>query len=146
MISPPDCSIREDESCFQDYEPDWEILCDDVVCYGKDESGNVRAYTVEDLKREDEEIIRLIRDSAGTDRWLRSLNRQKQFISCAFIKPSDPDRDYDDWRPRTREEKKIAKKFRRKRERQFKMTQRGEKSAEVRGYEDRSFVRVGAAA
>jgi hypothetical protein len=119
MISPPDCSKREDESCFQDYEPDWEILCDDVVCYGKDESGNVRAYTVEDLKREDEQIIRLIRDSAGTDRWLRSLNRQKQFIHCAFIKPSDPDRDYDDWRPRTREEKKIAKKFRRKRERQL---------------------------
>ena len=142
MISPPDCSIREDESCFQDYEPDWEILSDDVVCYGKDESGNVRGFTVGDLKREDEEIDRLIRDSAGTDQWLRSLNRQKQFIHRAFIKPSEPDDDCDDWRPLTRKEKK----FRRRRARQLRiLTKRGCSPRQVTGHEDVSFTKMAAA-
>jgi hypothetical protein len=153
MIPPPSCSV--------DIElPDgvyYEDLCDEVVCYEKDESGNVSGYTVEDLKREDEKIDRQIRDSRGTDRQLRSLNKQRQFIYRAFIKPNEPDYNdcfevegvilsSKDWRPRTRKDKQIAKKFLRRRKRQFEMTERGEKSAGVRGYEDRSFATAGAAA
>jgi hypothetical protein len=71
MISPPDCSLREDESCFQNYEPDAEDFAWMVA----------QEREVTSLRSDYHETDNELRNYRGhTDRQLRGLSKEKKRI------------------------------------------------------------------
>jgi hypothetical protein len=131
MIPPPDCSVREDDPCvddlspqdLRDYEPDWE---EDSEWYRYDLSGALRGYSTEDLQREKEQIDRLIRNSTGTDRQLRTLHKRSRNDDWA-IEVGTRDNGYYDYEPSRRLTARQIQKSRRRRSRI--LTKRGCMSA-----------------
>jgi hypothetical protein len=129
----------DDDYCG--YEPDWE---EDSEWYGYALSGNLRGYSTEDLKREKEQIDRLTRNSAGTDKQLRALHKRSRNGDWA-IEVGTRDNSYYDYEPSRRHAARQIQKFRRRRNRI--LTKRGCMSApSQKGHEDVSFSTVAAAA
>jgi hypothetical protein len=155
MIARDDCS----ESDWEDYEPDLEDLVYELA----------RERELESYRLEYDEIMRLIRASAGTDRQLRNANKESKSISRDLFNEHrfdvaadtyDVDLDGEtsitvprsgmsrDEVPRavTRKDKRRAKTTLRKAARQLQiLTKRGCSPRQVTGYEDKSFTTVVAA-
>jgi hypothetical protein len=137
-MDPPDDSY--DPEC-EGYEPDYE---NDSEWYGYDLSGNLRGYSTEDLKREKEQIDRLIRNTAGTDKQLRALHKRSRNGDWA-IEIGTRDNGYYDYEPSRHLTARQIQKSRRRRNRI--LTKCGCMSAtSQKGHEDESFSTVAAAA
>jgi hypothetical protein len=155
MIPPPDCSLREDDSCDDEYcgyEPDWE----DIAWERAEEARfkDWQNYTLE--------AQRLLHDprycSSHTNRHLRDSSKGVKSFKRALWEEFHFDFDNDCFEVShdgenyftvsrngveitlTRKEKKRLKKNRRKRARRLEiLTKRGCSPRQVRGYEGGSF-------